>query len=59
MDQNRFFKINRSQIVSKNSIEKIDSYFNHRVKLSITNPRDQEFIVSRPKTSDFKEWLNN
>ena len=59
LDQNRFFKINRSQIISKNSIEKIDSYFNHRVKLSIINPRDQEFIVSRPKTSDFKEWLNN
>ncbi|RRQ47522.1 DNA-binding response regulator [Maribacter algicola] len=58
LDPNRFFKINRSQIIAKNAIEKIDSYFNHRVKLSITNPRDQEFIVSRSKTSDFKEWLN-
>lgn len=58
LDSSNFFKINRSQIVAKNSIEKIDSYFNHRVILTITNPRDQEFIVSRPKTSDFKEWLN-
>ena len=58
LDQNKFYKINRSQIVTKNSIQKIDPYFNHRVKLSIVNPRNQEFIVSRPKTSDFKKWMN-
>ncbi len=58
LDHDRFFRINRGQIVSKNSIQKIDSYFNHRVKLSISNSKDQEFIVSRQKTSDFKEWMN-
>lgn len=58
LDETEFFKINRGQIVAKTSIQKIDSYFNHRVKLSISNPRDQEFIVSRPKTSDFKKWMN-
>ncbi|TPN86281.1 LytR/AlgR family response regulator transcription factor [Aquimarina algicola] len=58
LDQNKFYKINRSQIVAKTSIQKIDPYFNHRVKLSISHPRDQEFIVSRPKTSDFKKWMN-
>lgn len=58
LDQSQFFKINRGQIVAKSSIEKIEPYFNHRVKLSVVNPRDQEFIVSRPKTSDFKDWMN-
>lgn len=58
LDQNKFYKINRGQIVSKTSIQKIAPYFNHRVKLSISNSRDQEFIVSRPKTSDFKKWMN-
>lgn len=58
LDQNEFYRINRGQLIAKTSIQKIDPYFNHRVKLSITNPRDQEFIVSRPKTSDFKEWMN-
>ncbi len=58
LDQTKFFKINRGQIVAKTSIQKIDLYFNHRVKLSISNPRGQEFIVSRPKTSDFKKWMN-
>lgn len=58
LDQTKFFKINRGQIVAKTSIQKIDPYFNHRVKLSISNPRGHEFIVSRPKTSDFKKWMN-
>ncbi|MHA7059922.1 LytR/AlgR family response regulator transcription factor [Aquimarina sp. M1] len=58
IDPNQFFRINRGQIISKNSIQKIDTYFNHRIKLSIVNPKGQEFIVSRQKTTDFKEWLN-
>ena len=58
LDQTKFFKINRGQIVAKSAIQIIDPYFNHRVKLSIANPRDQEFIVSRPKTTYFKNWMN-
>ncbi|MFC4633532.1 LytR/AlgR family response regulator transcription factor [Dokdonia ponticola] len=58
LDNSLFYRINRGQIIAKSAIQKIESYFNHRVKLSISNPRDQEFIVSRPKTSDFKEWMN-
>lgn len=58
LDPNQFYRINRGQIISKDSIQKIDAYFNHRVKLSMLHPRDQDFIVSRQKTSDFKEWMN-
>ena len=59
LDSNQFFRINRGQIVSKSAIEKIEPHFNHRVKLSVLNPRNQEFVVSRPKTSEFKTWLNS
>lgn len=59
LDQSRFYRINRGQIVSKKAIQKIDPYFNHRVKLSILNPRNQEFICSRQKTSELKIWLNS
>ncbi|TCI84815.1 LytR/AlgR family response regulator transcription factor [Tenacibaculum sp. M341] len=58
LDDHKFYRINRGQIVAKLSIQKIEPYFNHRVKLVVENPRDQEFIVSRQKTSDFKEWMN-
>lgn len=58
LDDTKFYRINRGQIISKMAIQKIEPYFNHRVKLSLSNPRDQEFIVSRQKTSDFKDWMN-
>ena len=58
LDNTTFYRINRGQIVSKTSIQKIEPYFNHRVKLSVSNPRDLEFIVSRKKVNDFKEWMN-
>lgn len=58
LDSTKFYRINRGQIVAKFSIQKIEPYFNHRLKLSIENPRDQEFIVSRQKAGDFKEWMN-
>ncbi|WP_298421173.1 LytTR family DNA-binding domain-containing protein [uncultured Kordia sp.] len=58
LDHTMFYRINRGQIVSKTSIQKIDPYFNHRVKLSVLNPKDQDFVVSRKKVNDFKEWMN-
>ena len=58
LDPQEFFIINRGQIVAKRAVRKIDRYFNHRLKLSVSHPRDQEFIVSRPKTNEFKDWLN-
>ena len=58
LDPEQFYRINRGQIVSKGSIQKFAPYFNHRVKLTVVNPREQEFVVSRQKTSDFKSWMN-
>ncbi|WP_316928947.1 LytTR family DNA-binding domain-containing protein [Aquimarina agarivorans] len=58
LDTTKFYRINRGQINSKNALQKIDTYFNHRVKLTLSNPRDQEFIVNRQKTNDFKAWFN-
>lgn len=57
-NEDEFYRINRGQIVAKRAILKINPYFNHRVKLAVSKERDQEFIVSRQKTSDFKSWMN-
>lgn len=58
LDPAVFFKINRSEIVSLDSITKISSYFNNRLKLALKPVRDHEFIVSRPKVKAFKVWLD-
>ena len=59
LDSNDFFRINRGQIIARRAIEKIHPYFNHRLLLTISQAKGREFIVSRPKTTAFKNWLNS
>lgn len=52
-----YFRINRQIILSLNSIEKIHSYFNYKLKVDIEPPHGTDVIVSRLKVTDFKNWL--
>ncbi|MEM1258921.1 MAG: LytTR family DNA-binding domain-containing protein [Bacteroidota bacterium] len=58
LDTREFFKINRGQIIAKRAVKKIHPYFNHRLMLTMEHSRDLQFVVSRPKTPDFKIWMN-
>jgi DNA-binding LytR/AlgR family response regulator len=53
----RFFRVNRSYIVSLLSVKEIHAYFGNRLKLYLSPVADKEVIVSRKRVSDFKEWL--
>ncbi|MEM6807581.1 MAG: LytTR family DNA-binding domain-containing protein, partial [Bacteroidota bacterium] len=60
LDTEKFFQINRHQIVHINSIHKIHPYFNQRLKLDLNLPSgDLEFIVSRSKLHPFKIWVDS
>jgi len=59
LNPTQFFKINRGQIVARKAIKKIHPYFNHRLILTLEHTKGHEFIVSRPKTADFKIWINS
>lgn len=59
LDPKVFFRISRSYIVSINSIENISKYLSTRLKLQIVPHTDDEVVVSRSRTSDFLEWLDN
>lgn len=59
LDTKLFFRINRQCIVNSSSIQKIANWFNARLKLEMGPKEPIEFIVSREKVKDFKEWLNN
>ncbi len=56
LSPDKFFKINRSQIVHILFIEEIISYSNSRLKLNIKSSKN-EFVVAREKVKDFKQWL--
>ena len=52
-----FFRINRSLIISFNSVDQIHSYFGNRLKLFLEPGTEKEIIVSREKVNEFKVWL--
>jgi len=57
LDPDQFFRINRKQIVHIESIQKIFSFFNNRLKLNLTPDNKLEAVVSRERVKHFKEWV--
>jgi two-component system, LytTR family, response regulator LytT len=58
LDPSKFFRVTRQHIISEQSIHKIHTYFNGRLKLELIPKLDEEVIISRDKSNQFKEWLN-
>jgi DNA-binding LytR/AlgR family response regulator len=59
LDPKLFFRISRSYIVSINAIENISKHLGTRLKIQLNPPSPDEVVVSRSRTSDFLEWLDN
>lgn len=57
LSPDRFFRINRSFIISLLTVKEIHPYFGNRLKLYLSPSADKEVIVSRKRITDFKEWL--
>jgi DNA-binding LytR/AlgR family response regulator len=53
-----FFRINRKVIIQINSIQKVNSYFNSRLKINALLLQEEDMIVSRERVSEFKKWLD-
>ncbi len=53
-----FFRINRKLIVHINSVQKVSSYFNSRLKLQHPAISEDDAVVSRERVNDFKDWLD-
>jgi two-component system, LytTR family, response regulator LytT len=58
LDSSKFFRVTRQYIISAQSIHKIHTYFNGRLKLELKPKVDDEVVISREKSNQFKEWLN-
>ncbi len=58
VDPKLFFRINRKYLCSYASISDIFTYSNSRLKIKLHNCQDDDILVSREKTSTFKNWLD-
>lgn len=57
LNSKRFFRINRSFIISFESIDTMMAYSKSRIKITLNPPCDQEALTSSDRSSFFKEWL--
>lgn len=53
-----FFRINRKVLISMNSVQKVSSYFNSRLKIISELLNDESAVVSRERVNEFKSWLD-
>ena len=53
-----FFRINRKVLININSVQKVSSYFNSRLKINSDVLEEEAAIVSRDRVNDFKDWLD-
>lgn len=53
-----FYRVNRQIILHRNSIQKIDYYFNGKLKVQTQPQILEEIIVSKAKAKEFKNWLS-
>ncbi|GAA4270889.1 LytTR family DNA-binding domain-containing protein [Aquimarina gracilis] len=58
LDPVQFFRINRKFMVSVKAVVEIHSYFNSRLLLKLKPREEEQIIVSRERTSNFKRWLD-
>ena len=54
----KFFKINRSEIVSIDAIENIESHFKNRLLISVSGVKEK-VMTSTSTTSHFRKWLES
>ncbi len=53
-----FFRINRKYMVAVKAVKEIHSYFNSRLLLKLQPKDEDQIIVSRERTTNFKRWLD-
>lgn len=58
LDPGKFFRINRQCIAHIDHIKKISFFSNFKLKVHITGCDDDNIIVSKERTTQFKAWLN-
>ncbi len=57
LDPDRFFRVSRSAIVSRNAVKSVSRHFRGRLRLDLQPEPPFEPTVSRARVDDFLKWL--
>ena len=56
IDPEKFFRANRQFIIAHKAIKDISAWFDSKLSINLTVETPEKIIISRPRTSEFKEW---
>ncbi|WP_247235069.1 LytTR family DNA-binding domain-containing protein [Telluribacter sp. SYSU D00476] len=57
LDSRHFFRANRQFIVEFKAVNRLNPYFNGKLKVALSPAPDEEVIISRDKATEFRSWL--
>lgn len=57
IDPKIFFRINRQMIVHVDAVEDMIAHSSNRLKLKLKTNHDSDIVVSKEKTTAFKQWI--
>lgn len=58
LDPERFFRVNRQYLISRNAVQDIDLWFNNRLAINLKVPTEEKILVSKLRVNDFKAWFS-
>ncbi len=58
LDPTIFFRINRKMMISLKAIKRIEPHFNNRFLLQLLPEFEEEVVVSRQRSAEFRKWLD-
>ena len=58
LDPNKFFRINRQYIANIRGIKKISLFFSSKLIVRLKGCDDENIVISKEKTAQFKKWLD-
>lgn len=58
LDPNKFFRINRQYIANIKGIRKISLFFSSKLIVRLKGCNDDNIVISKEKTAQFKKWLD-
>ncbi len=57
LDPEHFYRANRQFIIARSAVREINQYFNERLSVKLSPDPGQRVIISKSKSSHFKNWL--
>ena len=58
LNPDQFFKVNRQVIINIETIKKVHSYFDGKLKIETIPTHSEDIIIGKDKAATFKRWLD-